>query len=125
MTDNEIIKALEEHIERTKNIKYGARKMAIVDVGLLKDTLDLINRQKAENEALKTENKQLQSDVIIEKQNYEHIKELLEIEKATVKRANERFFKAKKDLQEANAEIERLVQNLNEAFEEIEALKHI
>lgn len=52
MTDNEIIKALEEHIERTKNIKYGARKMTTVDVELLKNALDLINRRKAEIERL-------------------------------------------------------------------------
>ena len=43
MTDTEDIKALEEHIEHTKNIKYGARKMVMVDVELLKNTLDLIN----------------------------------------------------------------------------------
>lgn len=42
LTDNEIIKAFEECIESTKNIKYGARKMAMVDVELLKNTLDLI-----------------------------------------------------------------------------------
>lgn len=35
MVDNETIKAFEEHIARTKNIKYGARKMAMVDVELL------------------------------------------------------------------------------------------
>ena len=53
MTDNESIKALEQHIERTKNLKYGARKMALVDAELLKDTLDLINHQQAEIERLK------------------------------------------------------------------------
>lgn len=52
MTGNELIKALEEHIERTKNIKYGARKMVTVDVELLKDALDIINRQKANAEGL-------------------------------------------------------------------------
>lgn len=52
MADEQIIKALEEHIERTKNIKYGARKMATVDVELLKDALDIINRQKTNAEGL-------------------------------------------------------------------------
>lgn len=42
LTDNEIIKAFEECIASTKNIKYGAKKMAMVDVELLKNTLDLI-----------------------------------------------------------------------------------
>ncbi|MBQ4572119.1 MAG: hypothetical protein IJA80_02425 [Clostridia bacterium] len=53
MTDNEIKKAFEEHIERTKNIKYGARKMAMVDVELLKNTLDLINHNDEEINKLK------------------------------------------------------------------------
>ncbi|MEE0980486.1 MAG: hypothetical protein U0K91_02285 [Acutalibacteraceae bacterium] len=52
MNDNEIIKALEQHIERTKNIKYGARKKTLVDAELLKDILDLINSQQAEIERL-------------------------------------------------------------------------
>lgn len=53
MTENDIIKALEQHIESTKNIKYGARKKTLVDAELLKDILDLINRQQAEIEKLK------------------------------------------------------------------------
>ena len=53
MTDKEIIKALEEHIENTKNIKYGARKVEVVDAELLKDTLGCINLQQMEIESLK------------------------------------------------------------------------
>ena len=52
MTDKEIIQEFEEHIERTINLKYGARKMVLVDVELLKNTLNLINRQQAEIERL-------------------------------------------------------------------------
>lgn len=63
MTDNEIIKVFEEHIERTKNIKYGARKMAMVDVKLLKNALDLINRQQAEIERAKEINEQLYEEM--------------------------------------------------------------
>lgn len=58
MNDNEIIKAFEQHIERTKNIKYGARKKTLVDAELLKDILDLINHQQAEIERLRKENNQ-------------------------------------------------------------------
>ena len=58
MTDNEIITALEQYIERTKNIKYGARKMVLVADERLKDILDLINRQQAEIERLQNENNQ-------------------------------------------------------------------
>ena len=53
MTDNEIKKAFEECIERTKNLKYGARKMVMVDVELLKNNLDLINRKDEEIYRLK------------------------------------------------------------------------
>ena len=50
MLDKDVVKALEEHIENTKNIKYGARKVEVVNAELLKDTLDLINRQQKEIE---------------------------------------------------------------------------
>lgn len=73
------------------------------------ECLNDLKKAHAEIEALKTENKQLQSDVITAEQNYKHTKELLEIEKATVKRANERFFKAKKDLEETREKLETLL----------------
>ena len=53
MLDKDVVKALEEHIENTKNIKYGARKVEVVNAELLKDTLDLINRQQADIDRLK------------------------------------------------------------------------
>ena len=46
-----------------------------------KRLLEIVKRQKAENEELQTENKQLQSDVLIANQNYEHIKEIWEADK--------------------------------------------
>ena len=46
MTDNDIIKALEQHIERTKNIKYGARKKTLVDAELLKDILKIFIKEQ-------------------------------------------------------------------------------
>ena len=59
MTDNEIIKALEEHLQKCQNIKYGARQKILVDSDFLKDVLDLINRQKAEIERLKADKEAL------------------------------------------------------------------
>lgn len=92
MTDNEIKKAFEEHIERTKNIKYGARKMAMVDVELLKNTLDLINRNDEEIYRLKeviimgrdTSPIAIRAQQSWFRQNSEHINRLkLEIERLT------------------------------------------
>ena len=55
MTDNEIIKALEEYLQKSQNIKYGARQKILVDADFLKDVLNFANRQKAEIERLKAE----------------------------------------------------------------------
>lgn len=52
MTDKEIIKALEEHIARSKYIKYGAIKRTLVNIELLKNAIDLIKRQQEEIEEL-------------------------------------------------------------------------
>lgn len=49
LTDEQIIKALEEYLQRCQNIKYGARKKILVDADFLEDILDLINRLKAQN----------------------------------------------------------------------------
>ena len=46
-----------------------------------KRVLEIVKRQKAENKALQTENKQLQSDVLIANQNYKHIKEIWDADK--------------------------------------------
>ena len=46
LTDNEIIKALEEEIE------YGCGHYIEIEMSTIKDTFDLINRLQAENERL-------------------------------------------------------------------------
>ena len=53
MTDNEIIKALKDEIRRADYIK--SYYIDCVDIGIFQNALDLINRQKAENERLKCE----------------------------------------------------------------------
>ena len=53
MTDNEIIKALESAIHRYKDATHHVS--CIVDINILKNTLNLINRQKAENDSLKVD----------------------------------------------------------------------
>ena len=58
MTDNEIIRALDDliHLGDAPIMKgFGV----IIDKQTLKDTLDLINRLKAENERLKKQNQEL------------------------------------------------------------------
>lgn len=50
--DDEIIKALEEYLQKCQNIKYGARQKILVDADFLKDVLNFANRQKAEIEYL-------------------------------------------------------------------------
>lgn len=55
MTDNDIIKAFEEYLQKCQNIKYGARKKILVDSDFLNNVLDLINRKDAEIERLTTE----------------------------------------------------------------------
>ena len=53
MTDNEIIKALENEIRSAEYV--DSEYCNGVDLTLIKNTLDLINRQKAENERLRKE----------------------------------------------------------------------
>ena len=53
MTDNEIIKELENRLRECEKVKYGARKLSLVNYEFLKDVLDLINRQQTEIENLK------------------------------------------------------------------------
>ena len=52
MTDAEIIKTLEECLQKCQTIKYGARKSVFVQSDLLQNALDIINRQKAESDRL-------------------------------------------------------------------------
>ena len=59
MTDNEIIKALEDEVKSAEYVdSYYCNG---VDLTLIKSAIDLINRQKAEIEELKIENKSLRS----------------------------------------------------------------
>ena len=59
MTDNEIIKALESEVKSAEYVdSYYCNG---VDLTLIKSAIDLINRQKAEIEELKIENKSLRS----------------------------------------------------------------
>lgn len=53
MTDNEIIKALKDEIERANYIE--SYYIDCVDIGVFRNVLDLINRQKAEIERLEKE----------------------------------------------------------------------
>ena len=59
MTDNEIIKALENEIRSAEYV--DSEYCDGVDLTIIKNTLDLINRQKAEIEELQIENKSLRS----------------------------------------------------------------
>lgn len=82
---------------------YGSYNLAFVAKWLKEcfevvgtDISDFTNRLEAENsklqaqiEALKMDNKQLKSDIILANQNYEHIKELLNVEKERRKRVTD------------------------------------
>lgn len=50
--DNEIKKELVKILDRCQKLKYGARKKTLVDAGLLKNALQLINVLESENEVL-------------------------------------------------------------------------
>ena len=59
MTDNEIIKALESEVKSAEYVdSYYCNGVGLT---LIKSAIDLINRQKAEIEELKIENKSLRS----------------------------------------------------------------
>lgn len=80
MTDNEIIRALEccQGNADCANCPYYENNHYQCGNNFNKDVLDLINRQKAEIEALQKDKKQLESDIIIANNNYEHIKSIWE-----------------------------------------------
>ena len=59
LTDEQIIKAVEEYLQKSQNIKSGARQKILVDADFLKNALDLINRKDAEIERLQIRNKTL------------------------------------------------------------------
>ena len=103
LTAEQIIKALEEW---RKELVLDYQRLKLLNAPMdcfeeshgdtitnLTNALDLINRLEAENgrlqkqiEALQMENNQLQSDIIIANNNYEHIKELWNAEKERRKR---------------------------------------
>ena len=53
MTDNEIIKALKDEIRRANYIE--SYYIDCVNIGVFQNALNLINRQKAENDSLKVD----------------------------------------------------------------------
>lgn len=104
MTDNEIIKALEcctdESYENCSECPYSTDTLSCKRLKLLEDSLDLINRQKAEIERLKSANdeKFRQWDMLAEKTKqhyanlYEEAKDILKAEayKEFAERLNEK-----------------------------------
>ena len=106
MTDNEIIKALEccktgacLSCPKWKN-EYVAGECN----DILHFALNLINRQKAEIEALKASEEQLQSAVILANRNYVHVNGLFEDAREKATRANKRFAEAHVALKTARSE---------------------
>ena len=98
MTDNEIIKALEDLLE------LMLHEGDLQRTSIISKALDFINRQKAKIEALQMDNKQLQSDVINANQNWDHIKGLWECEKEKVESAKQKVICACKMLKTAKSE---------------------
>ena len=72
MTDNEIIKALEDEIERANYIE--SYYIDCVDIGVFQNVLDLINRQKAEIERLHIDLISIRSAANSYKKHYETVK---------------------------------------------------
>ena len=72
MTDNEIIKALEDEIRRANYIE--SYYIDCVDIGVFQNALDLINRQKAEIERLNIELQSMRSAANSYKMHYETAK---------------------------------------------------
>lgn len=58
MTDEEVIKAWEK-VLATGDAPFGEHWLCSITTGLAKETFDMLNRQKAENEKLQKENKGL------------------------------------------------------------------
>ena len=91
MTDNEIIKALEcctdESYENCNECPYSTDTLSCERLKLLEDSLDLINRQKAEIERLKKEVSVARDAYISIQDRYEHTK--AEVYKEFAERLNE------------------------------------
>ena len=92
MTDNEIIKALEcctdESYENCNECPYSTDTLSCERLKLLEDSLDLINRQKAEIERLKKEVSVARDAYISIQDRYEHTKN--EAYKEFAERLNEK-----------------------------------
>ena len=72
MTDNEIIKALENEVKSAEYVdSYYCNG---VDLTLIKSAIDLINRQKTEIEELQIENKSLRSAANCYKLHYNEVR---------------------------------------------------
>ena len=87
MTDNEIIKALENEVKSTEYV--DSEYCDGVDLTLIKSAIDLINRQKAEIEELKIENKSLRSAANCYKLHYNEAR--TEAYKEFAERLNEKL----------------------------------
>lgn len=107
MSDNEIIQSLSDLVKSTERIKHCGTKKVIVGAELLKDILNFINSRQAKIEALQMDNSQMQSDIIMANQNYEHMKGLFEQSQNVKRRAIKRFLDTYKDLQKAESEIDK------------------
>ena len=100
MTDNEIVKALEDAM-RMGDAPIGKYWGCMISKLTAKEAVDLINRQKAEIEEMKSKNSNLTSDLSSLRNDLSSAK--AEIEK------NENIIRlADKTIETANAEIERL-----------------
>ena len=108
MSDNEIIKALESCSKRgdCEGCLYGHFCNGDLTI-IVKYALDLITRKQAKIEALQMDNSQLQSDIIMANQNYEHMKGLFEQSRNVKRRAIKRFLDTYKELQKAESEIDK------------------
>ena len=112
MTDNEIIKALESAIHRYKDATHHVS--CIVDINILKNTLNLINRQKAENERLQDFNENLQTG------NTALSNEILEIKSEAIKEFAKELkncFAISKDYLDIINIIDNLVKEMTEVEE--------
>lgn len=122
MTDEQIIKAYERCFTLGFDEStcyecpfYTATAKCTED--LRDSVLALINRQQTKIEALQTDNKQLQSDVINANQNWDHIKGLWEREKEKVEIAKQKVICACKMLKSAKSEaIREFAEKLKEKF---------
>lgn len=104
MTDNEIIKAFKDFLNEqidgyTDHVETGGERYEFIEkeLELLKETDNLINRQKAEIERLK-------SDVSVSRDAYMSMKDRYEYEKEKVEKAKQKCIDIGKALKTAKAE---------------------